>query len=333
MPSNQTDPVFDAFLAAKDRGAFATGLDTAGIRELAAEVRYTGVWTARGTSLVFAQEIQSAVDDILADKIDPQAGMLRLKLKLAALGYDPEIGGFPDAKVAPVTKGTLQDLSSFRRMKLIIETQVALMTGRGDKMRGETPEELQAFPAWELIRTLPRGTHREWPSRWHIAGGKEPGPEFPKNAHRVLYQSTGMIAFKGDPVWGELGSSENFKDALDVDHPPFAFESGMGWKAVSRARCEALGILGPNGESIDDWQESRPITLSGPQPLPAPKLSIKDLSPELVKEFQGATGAVPVAGKPTVVEPPRKADGSLDFSDLMAKAIARRNAARKEAGR
>lgn len=333
MPDEPKDPVFDAFLAAKDRGAFATGLDTAGIRELSAAVRYTGVWTARGTSLVFNQEIKDAVDAVLDGKIDEQAAMLRLKEKLAALGYDPETGGFPDAKVAPVTKGTLQDLSSFRRMKLIIETQVALMVGRGDKMRGETPEELRGFPAWELIRELPRGEHRDWPARWTIAGGKQPGPEFDRNAHRVLYQSTGMIALKGDPVWGELGSSENFKDALDVDHPPFAFESGMGWRSVSLAQCKHLGIVGPNGESIDEWMESRPVTLSGPQPLPAPKLSIKDLSPELVKEFQGATGAVPVAGKPTMVEPPRKPDGSLDFSDLMAKSIARRNAARKAAGK
>lgn len=333
MPDDLPDPVFDAFLAAKDRVAFATGLDTAGIRELAAEVRYTGVWTARGTSLAFAQEIKDAVDAVLANQSDEQAAMLRLKVKLAALGYDPETGGFPDGKVAPVTKGTLQDLSSYRRMKLIIETQVALMVGRGDKLRGETPEELRGFPAWELIRELPRGEHRDWPARWAIAGGKEPGPEFPKNGHRVGYQSTGMIALKGDPVWGELGSSENFKDALDVDHPPFAFESGMGWRSVSLARCQHLGIVGPNGEAIDEWLESRPVTLSGPQPRPAPKLSIKDLSPELVKEFQGATGAVPVAGNPTVVEPPRKPDGSLDFSDLMAKSIARRNAARKAAGK
>lgn len=332
MPSDQTDPVFDSFLAAKDRGAFATGLDTAGIRELAAEVRYTGVWTARGTSLVFAQEIKDVVDDLTADRIGTSQAIARLAQKLRALGYDPETGGFPEAKVAPVERGTLQDLSSHRRLSLIVETQLALMAGRGQKMRGETPENLREFPAWELIRELPRGEHREWPSRWHIAGGREPGPEFSRNAHRTLYQETGMIAFKGDPVWGELGSSGNFKDALDVDHPPFAFESGMGWKAVSRARCEALGILGPNGETIDEWLESRPITLSGKQPAPAPKLSVTGMDPALTKAVAESMGAKVEGGTMTV---PRTSSGDVDFSDLLAKAQARRAAARagKEARR
>lgn len=332
MPDNLPDPVFDAFLAAKERGAFATGLDTAGIRELAAEVRYSGVWTARGTSLVFAQEIKDVIDDLTADRIGTSQAIARLAQKLRALGYDPETGGFPDAKVKPVERGTLQDLSSHRRLQLIVETQVALMTGRGQKMRGETPENLMDYPAWELIRELPRGEHRDWPSRWAIAGGKEPAAEFPRNAHRFLYQSTGLIAAQGDPVWGELGSSENFKDALDVDYPPFAFESGMGWRAVSRARCAELGILGPNGEPLDEWIASRPITLSGKQPAPAPKLSVRGIDPALAEAAAKDLGATVSGGAMTV---PKTATGDVDFSDLLAKAQARRAAARagKEAGR
>ncbi len=313
-----TDPVFDAFLAAQQRGAFGTALDTAGIRALAAGVRYQSVWSARCTSLVFAQEIKDTIDDLTNDKIGTSQAIARLAVKLRALGYTPEQGFPGEAAAEPVQPGTLQDLSSYRRLKLIVETQQDLMSGRGEQTRGHTPVMLQAFPAWELVRQLPVAVPRDWPSRWTSAGGK-------------FYGVSGkrMIALKGDPVWGELGASGNFSDALDVDHPPFAFNSGMGWSEISREACQTMGVTGPDGESIADWQASQPLTLAGPTPLPAPRVSIRDLDPDLVADFQEATGAVPAADAPDTLTVPMTADGEIDFSDLMEQAIAARDASRK----
>jgi hypothetical protein len=106
------------------------------------------------------------------------------------------------------------------------------MAGAGQKFRGEHADMLPSYPAWELVRVMPVMVPRDWPSRWTIAGGK-------------FAIGGRMIALKGDPIWGELGSYDNFPDALGVDYPPFAFNSGMGWKAVSTEECQRLGITGP----------------------------------------------------------------------------------------
>jgi hypothetical protein len=135
--------------------------------------------------------------------------------------------------------------------------------------------------------------------RWIIAGGKS-------------HPSGRIIALKGDPVWGELGSYDNFDDALGVDHPPFAFNSGMRWKEISAAECRSLKITGPNGESIEDWQASRPAVMAGKLPLPAPKISLRGVDPALVKRFMASTRATPDKKRP----------GVLDYNDILAREVA-----------
>ena len=70
---------------------------------------------------------------------------------IRALGYTPE-GGFPklpgDAPpVPPAIAGTIQDLSTMRRLDLIVGTQREIMTGAGLQMRGHSPDRLEAVPS------------------------------------------------------------------------------------------------------------------------------------------------------------------------------------------
>ena len=313
-----TDPVFDAFLAAAGRGEMPTGLDTAGLRELSAELRTRMVFTARGTSAAFVSRIKAVIDLLAAGDIGPADARPALTETLRALGYSPD-GGFPDApagSVPPALEGTLQYLSSFRRLDLIVRTQLELMQGAGQQARGQTPDRLEAAPAWELIRVLDVKDARDWPARWAIAGGKPIPDSYPANAHQYLGKETGMIALKGDPVWGELGASGNFSDALDVDHPPFAFNSGMGWREVQREEAIALGITGPDGESIDDWLAGRPATMAGPMELPTPSLSMKDVDPEIADIFVKETLATSKPGRP----------GVYDYSALLREELAKADA-------
>jgi hypothetical protein len=193
-------------------------------------------------------------------------------------------------------------------MDLIIRTQRDLMQGAGEKMRGSEPDRLGEYPAWELVRVMPVEVPRDWPSRWAIAGG-------------ALTNGGRMIALKGDPLWGELGSYDNFPDALGVDHPPFAFNSGMGWEEVSSEEVKALGITGPDGESPEEFFASRPITLHGTQPLPSPKLSLDGVSPDLIARFKKATSA-------TAGDQP----GVFNYSDVLAKELKNANAAYQKGG-
>jgi hypothetical protein len=301
------DDVFDAFVAAQGRGVMPTSLDTAGLRGLSAQVRARSFFTARGTNAIFVSKIKEVTEAMASGEMDDASARLALIETLRVLGYTPE-GGFPDApdgSVPPAIEGTLQDLSSFRRLDLIVRTNRELAIGAGLQMRGHTPERLEAAPAWELVRVMSVETPRDWVSRWAIAGGR-------------LVDGR-MVALKGDPVWGELGSSGNFDDALDVDHPPFAFNSGMGWREVLRGEAGALGVRGPQGETIDAFLggPSRPRVLAGELPLPVPSISLRGVDAAVVEDFVKETKAVPVPGKP----------GRFDFSELLEEELAAADAA------
>lgn len=288
MPAPDPAPIFDAFRMAAARGMLPTTLDTAGLRELGEDVLSSSVFSARCTNVLVVSKIKEVVDAVAAGDMDFVTGRWLILESVRATGYTPE-GGFPDAvpgKVPPALAGTLQDLSSQRRIDFILRTQLALARGKGLQFRGHA--RAAAFPAWELVRVYQVSAPREdWPSRWTIAGGK-PGP---------------MIALKGDPIWGELGSYGNFQDALGVDHPPFAFNSGMGWREVAAGEVRKLDITGPSGEPPKEWQATQPVVLDGK--LPPPQVDMNGADPELIKKLQERDGVVVVDG--TAMRPEDKA--------------------------
>ncbi len=317
-------PVFDALRVARDRGLMPTALGTAELRELGPKVLARSVFTARGTSAIFASKIKEVVDDLSSGSINEADARVTLLETLRALGYTPE-RGFPDVPegtVPPALKGTLQDLTSFRRLRLIVQTQRALMQGAGQQYRGHTPDRLEAAPAWELVRIEEKAAPRDWMARWRVAGGLIYGNITPEMTRQGRVRATGrMIALKGDPVWGELGSYGNFDDALGVDYPPFAFNSGMGWDEISREECVSLGVVGPDGQAFDEYHrgEDRPKVLAGELPMPSPTLSMKDVDPALVKWFEEETKATP-----------GEVATEFDYSHLLEEALSARTASYAE---
>lgn len=315
---NERD-IFDAFKAAQDRGILPTDLSSADLRDLSAGMRSRSVFVARGTSAVFASKLKEVINQLAAGDIGEADARVTLLETLRALDYTPE-GGFPtDApgRVPPAVRGSLQDLSSFRRLDLIVRTQIELMTGAGQQARGLEPTRLAAFPCWELVRMLPVRVPRDWQARWKEVGGLfvidgkfygrfEETPwemDDPREREKMELR---MIAPKGDPIWGELGSS--FDDSLDVDHPPFAFNSGMGWREVSAASATTLGITSSDGTPWEEFLNAteRPRVLAGRVPLPAPKLQVKNVDPAIVKKLEEE------------VQTFTKPDGSLDFEDILS---------------
>lgn len=298
MPAPLPGPEPVAAQIARIRDLLPTTLGSREIREaIAADIRARSFFSARMSNAIVVSTAKRVVDQLAAGEIDKASARLAIMEVMRAVGYTPE-GGFPDdpdGAVPPAVAGSLQDLSSLRRINFMLDTQLALVRGRGQQLRGSEPARLRLFPAWELTRAIERRVPRAWGGqhdgtpprrggdidprpRWIIAGGRSiPGGR--------------LIALKGDPVWGELGSSENFDDALDVDFPPFAFNSGMRWIEVPRAECIALGVTGPNGETIDEWQaEARPTLTDGQPALPPPQASVKTLDPAIRKAFEKTTG-------------------------------------------
>jgi hypothetical protein len=92
----------------------------------------------------------------------------------------------------------------------------------------------------------------------------------------------------------------------------------MGWREISAAECVELGVTGPAGETPEEWFASRPRTLAGELPLAMPQLSLRDVDPALVAEFQGSTYAT---------GPPQKSS----YSALLERELAAGQAAYQKA--
>ncbi len=125
------------------------------------------------------------------------------------------------------------------RQNLIIETNLDLARGYGQKMLSLDPDVVIAFPAWELFRLEPRKEPRVWPERWMIAAEASAD----EDAANALEEFGVMAALKDSDIWSELGSSANFDDALDTDFTPLAFESGMWMRDYSREDCIRIGLM------------------------------------------------------------------------------------------
>ena len=239
-----TGTVTEALKQWRSRESFPTDLSSAELRGFSRELRMRSVFSARTTNAEYLQEIAKAVDGMLSGKFSMSEGRYRLFKKLKQLGYDPEVG-FPDdmANIPPAERGSLQDLSSDARITLVLETNMRIAANYGRMVEGNTPFARYAYPAWELVRlyqrNVPRGTPEShtagWQARWRDAGdavgwiGAEESP---------------MIALKDSPIWQALGDGAGgYQDTLSNPFPPFAFNSGLAWKAADRARCLELGLI------------------------------------------------------------------------------------------
>lgn len=128
------------------RELMPTGMSTAELRDVDAMIRARSVFTARGTSAKYLQSLKEIITLVAGGSMGENEAVDTLKQVLDALNYSPE-EGFPGAvDVEPAVRGSLQDLSSYRRLQLIVETQRDLMAGASLQLRGQRPVRLEAFP-------------------------------------------------------------------------------------------------------------------------------------------------------------------------------------------
>ncbi|MES2706399.1 MAG: hypothetical protein V4726_07330 [Verrucomicrobiota bacterium] len=305
--------ITDAFLAARGRGVLPTALASRDARlAFAREVRRRAVFSARTTSLIYLSIMRDAVESLLMTEqhgvsIGQAEVRLRLKQALEALHYDPENGHFgtpQDSTVPPARPGSIQDLSSDRRLNLIIDTQRMLYQSAAQNARAKEPISLRLFPCWELRSGYARAPRADWQARWVKIGG-------------TLYEGR-MIAPVGDPIWSRLGNGQTFDDALDTETPPFAFGSTRRWRGVSRDECLRLGVPvspapeiapepaaeppapGPEPEQIAPAPvPENPVPAPVAPPTPAP---VAPPAPEPVHELPTPKATIPEDANPTVVQ-------------------------------
>jgi hypothetical protein len=286
-PSN-FNPVLER---ASARGVLASSLGSAAQRDrFSRSLKRNMMFSARTANADYLSGLFEEINNLLKGGYDNDLPMVRLRIKrlLRRYLYTPKTGFPGDAElgIEPAEPGSLQDLSSDARLNLIIETQTGLMRGAVRRAQDMEPSVMRMFPWWELVRVesrrVPRGSPDSgslgWPARWIEAAGPAP----------VSYENkTRLIAPKDHHVWRNLGDSAIFADALDVDHPPFAFRSGWGVRQIHWREGRAMGLDLP--------AFARPNTKPEPLPanviqFPSPKASVKRLDPQAKAALLAAMG-------------------------------------------
>lgn len=156
--------------------------------------------------------MREAASKVAAGELDASQARLAIREALAATGYAPDDG----------MEGGLQDLSSRRRLDLILKTNVAEARGYVRYIEGTSEGALAAFPCQELVRVQDRKAKRDWATRWKGAGG-------------ALHEGR-MVALKTDPIWTAISR-------FGHPWPPFDFGSGMGLRDVGRREAIRLGVI------------------------------------------------------------------------------------------
>ena len=234
-----------------------TRLSTEGIRrEWSQKIKDESMFGARITMKSYLDALKKRLVEVVGGTLTPQQAEARLKETLRDLGYSPE-KGFGDGAVPAARPGDIRDLSSSRRIQLIIDTNVKRARSMGQVAASQNPVVLMAIPAWKLTRTGARKKPRgDWKRRWAAAGAACGWEGAAKNV---------MAALKTSPIWQKLADGEGgFTDTIGSPFPPFAFGSGMAWVGVGRSEwkrlCASEGI--PDGlDEVDD--EARSLGAGG----------------------------------------------------------------------
>ena len=219
-----------------------TSLGSDEIREqIAADILRRSVFSARMENARYLAKIREVATAMAAGKINAADARAQLLTVLEQMGH------------SPLDEGGLRNPASIRRLNLILDTQ-RQMAASVARLSEETEATMTIFPAWELVRTGTRRVPREdWPARWRAAGNSVGWEGALQNR---------FIALKKSPIWQALGDGEGgFTDTLGNPYPPFAYSSGMNWRAVDADTCDKLG-LGNNDKGIVDAESTTVPSLS-----------------------------------------------------------------------
>jgi len=130
----------------------------------------------------------------------------------------------PGGRTDGVKDADITDPLSAARLRLVVNTQLEMAYGEGQWRSGMDEDMLNEWPAWELVRLQIKRLPRDWIIRWKEAGG-------------TLHDGR-MIALKTDGIWLALSR-------FGKPHPPFDYNSGMGFDEIDRDEAEALAVVKP----------------------------------------------------------------------------------------
>ncbi|MFH0879825.1 MAG: hypothetical protein V2A34_08945 [Lentisphaerota bacterium] len=245
-------------------------LSSADLARLSADIRRASAFSARVANADFVQRAYDLINSIVDPQrtggapgatMDSERMVETMQSYLRSIAYAPKRG----------EEGSLKDLSSHPRLKLIADLNTRMARGMGQFVQGQDPAVLDAFPCQELFRlrnfaAVDRGTARDWVSRWRSSGGR-------------IYDAGRMIARKDAQIWTEISTFGN-------PYPPYDYNSGMWTRPVSRQEAVDLGVI-----SANDQVERSPI--ADASPLQASAEAFSDaVKKALIESFDGEASII-----------------------------------------
>lgn len=189
------------------------------------EIRERSFFMARVTDAEILQRFRDGVEDVIAGRKGTVEVEKELSYFLRDRGYQPD----------PNEVGTLKDLSSVKRIMVVLNTNRDMARGHAQWVRAQL--RLKTYPARELIRVSNRKEPRDWEEIWRTA--REKLKDIP-GVH-----PTRMIALVNHPIWEEISD-------FHQPYPPFKFGSGMGTRPVPIEEARELGLVPPKGEPVPE---------------------------------------------------------------------------------
>lgn len=211
----KANPKVTSVLSARDISEF-----------IPAGIRQQTFYSAHTIYAHHLDETQKEIAELLSGKMGPNEIRNRMQARLEMLGYEPN----------KEDKGSLRDLSSDIRTKLIIDIQEQRARGYARWRSQQKDSVLLVWPANEFVRIMSRKVPRDWQSRWNQARA-ELG-ESRTSATYAITRDGPFVALKNDPIWMHPTFNR-----FGAPWPPFDYSSGMGLRQVTASKARLLGVL------------------------------------------------------------------------------------------
>lgn len=195
--------------------------------EVSAELRRRAFFMAGVDQAATLQAFRRAAAKMAAGELSAVEARRLLRQYMALIRYQPEEG----------KEGTLDDLSSIRRMNVTLRTNVEMVHGWAQRQYQLAD---MAYPAQELYRAEQRRVPRDWSARWRDAAASV--------GWKGVARGGKMVALLVSPIWQAISRFGN-------PAPPYDFNSGMWVKPVSFTDAQALGLI--NEETRLQMDEAR----------------------------------------------------------------------------
>lgn len=241
------------------RESIPAELRTADWDAVSAALRRRALFMSSVDQANILQAFRRAAAAMAEGQLSPQEARRLLRAALSLFRYTPDEG----------KEGTLQDLSSVRRMNVTLETNTQMVHGWAN-YQAQLADT--AYPGQELYRAEQRRTRRDWAARWREAAASV--------GYKGVAKNGSMIALVTSPVWVALSRFGN-------PYPPFDFGSGMDVKPVPFSTCQALGLI-TTDTAAEQQQELARSMAAGPNANVQAAAHVDgDLRAALARELDG----------------------------------------------